>query len=189
MAPSSPPPPPPCWASRCSWRSPWSLQQFLESPSIFSSNVCMRFNLGYCFWNSDNKQRNYTWCHTLLVNSWWCWCLAGGGAGWSHDLQSAKSIPAGVRCHCRASRQPGLLFWVLFKWGQQPSNNMGNGTWTMLLVGRHKKAAKVLWSVVYGVEMRERWDHVVMLGGWRRPKPGPGSTLPGTGAGNVATCR
>ena len=75
MAPSSPPPPPPCWASRCSWRSPWSLQQFLESPSIFSSNVCMRFNLGYCFWNSDNKQRNYTWCHNLLVNSWWCSCV------------------------------------------------------------------------------------------------------------------
>ena len=71
MAPSSPPPPPPCWASRCSWRSPWSLQQFSESPSIFSSNICMRFNLGYCFWNSDNKQRNYTWCHNLLVNSWW----------------------------------------------------------------------------------------------------------------------
>ena len=71
MAPSSPPPPPPCWASRCSWRSPWSLQQFSESPSIFSRNICMRFNLGYCFWNSDNKQRNYTWCHNLLVNSWW----------------------------------------------------------------------------------------------------------------------
>ena len=71
MAPSSPPPPPPCWASRCSWRSPWSLQQFSESSSIFSSNICMRFNLRYCFWLSDNKQRNYTQCYTPLVNSWW----------------------------------------------------------------------------------------------------------------------
>ena len=77
MAPSSPPPPPPCWASCCSRQSPWSLQQFSESPSIFSSNRCMRFNLGYCFWNSDNKQRNYTWCHNLLVNSWWWWLELG----------------------------------------------------------------------------------------------------------------
>ena len=75
MAPSPPPPPPPCWVSRCSWRSPWSLQQFSESPSIFSSNICMRFNLRYCFWLSDNKQRNYTQCYTPLVNSWW-WSLS-----------------------------------------------------------------------------------------------------------------
>ena len=72
LAPSSTPPPPPCWASRCTWRSPWSFQQFSESSSIFSSNICMRFNLRYCFWISDNKQRNYTWCHGPLANSWWC---------------------------------------------------------------------------------------------------------------------
>ena len=91
------------------------------------------------------------WCHL-------CFCqpgsLAGGGAGWSTDLQSAKSIPAGVRCHCRASRQLGLLTWGLFKWGQQPGTNMGNGTWTMLLVGRHKWLQRCCdhWSMV--VEMR-----------------------------------
>ena len=59
LAPSSPPPPPPCWASRCSWRSPWSLRQFLKPPSIFPSNICMSFNLRYYFSVSDNKQRNY----------------------------------------------------------------------------------------------------------------------------------
>ena len=59
LAPSSPPPPPPCWASRCSWRSPWSLRQFLKPPSIFPSNICMSFNLRYYFLVSDNKQRNY----------------------------------------------------------------------------------------------------------------------------------
>ena len=53
--------------------------------------------------------------------------LAGGGAGWSHDLQSAKSIPAGVRCHCRASRQLRLQAWLLFKWGQQPGTNTNKG--------------------------------------------------------------
>ena len=71
MSPSSPPPPSPCWASRCTWRSPWSLQQFSESSSIFSSNICMSFNLRYCFWVSDNKQRNYTQCQGPLANSWW----------------------------------------------------------------------------------------------------------------------
>ena len=59
LAPSSPPPPPPCWASRCSWRSPWSQWQISDSSSIFPSNICMSFNLRYCFWVSDNKQRNY----------------------------------------------------------------------------------------------------------------------------------
>ena len=76
MAPSSLPPPPPCWASRCSWRSPWSLQQFSESSSIFSSNICMSFNLRFCFGVSDDKQRNYTQCQGPLANSWWWPCAA-----------------------------------------------------------------------------------------------------------------
>ena len=71
LAPSSPPPPPPCWASRCSWRSPWSQWQISDSSSIFPSNICMSFNLRHCFWISDNKQRNYTQCQPPLVNSWW----------------------------------------------------------------------------------------------------------------------
>ena len=104
MAPSSPPPPPPCWASRCSWRSPWSLQQFSESPSIFSSNICMRFNLGYCFWNSDNKQRNYTWCHNLRVNSWWCGhvsCVSG--LGWAGASLTFLSKTQRILVHCEIS--------------------------------------------------------------------------------------
>ena len=44
-----------------------------ESPSIFPSNICMSFNLRYCFWVSDNKQRNYTQCQGPLANSWWWW--------------------------------------------------------------------------------------------------------------------
>ena len=75
LAPSSPPPPPPCWASRCSWRSPLSLRQFSKPPSIFPSNICMSFNLRYCFWVSDNKQRNYTQCQDPLVYSWW-WMMS-----------------------------------------------------------------------------------------------------------------
>ena len=71
LAPSSPPPPPPCWASRCSWQSPWSRWQISDSSSIFPSNICMSFNLRYCFWVSDNKQRNYTQCQGPLANSWW----------------------------------------------------------------------------------------------------------------------